>query len=326
MAHRFPHRHADVVVRDCRDSSLKSQKGHPGNSVEQIARGTLTGCWIAETNLLWLFPAGTAKYHFHSGDVQNLIARSDAGIFCGGVNVLLYVRSVRKTYRKKRNAENTMTLVSFLTSVFADGRARVGNHAEFSNEEMREATTLLASFEREYRVHLPGTPPEFVASAALHGAVALYQVCQFLVFRDAEMESIRAALRSDYQGRRTAAVHYSVDVPLRFLPDAFKLTKGRASGDPLLDEIVELGNRWPLSSVGIPNVSGARANEFSDDACLLSVYADRIIAREDIGRLDHEHVRSGVRRAIGSFPQLAPAIADSLDLKSNLDVSKETSS
>lgn len=218
-----------------------------------------------------------------------------------------------------------MALVSFLTGVFADGRARVGNDAELPEPRLREATALLQTFEREYRDNLPGTPPQVDPSAALYGAVTLYRVCQFLVFRDVEAKTIQTLLNRDFKQPHTAAVHYSVDLTLRFLPDAFKLTAGKASGDPLLNELVALANRWPLSSVGMPDVDDAKADEFVDDPCLLRLYADRIIAKSDLTRLNHPRVKLEVERAIGSFPELAPTIAESLRQQRDLEIREETS-
>jgi len=205
-----------------------------------------------------------------------------------------------------------MSLGSFLSALLADGRVQVAGDDRLPDEDFHRADELLAAFEREYRDDLPGTPPPISPPAARYGAVMLYRICQYLVFRDVATETIHHELGRALDEPLSPPVHYSVDLTFRFLPDAVKLCRGIAEGDPLVEEITRLGNRWPLSSVGMEECGEGPVDTFVDDPCLLRLYVDRIIARKDLGRLADPCVRAEAVRVLGGFPELAPEIADAV--------------
>lgn len=205
-----------------------------------------------------------------------------------------------------------MSLPSFLSLLFEHGRIRVPEYAPIGEEEVAGARGVLVDFEPEYRRTLPGAAPEFLVETACWSAAVLYRTCQCLVYRELEVQHALPALKTPCSGSRLPAHHYSADVVLRFLPDAWRLARDVASADPLLKHLHELAGSWPLSSVGMPEVKVEHPDEFVEDRCLLRLYADRIIDRQDRSRLDDPRVRSAVDAAIGLFPELAPDMANSL--------------
>jgi hypothetical protein len=48
-------------------------------------------------------------------------------------------------------------------------------------------------------------------------------------------------------------------------------------------------------------------------AGLTQLYVDRILAREDFGRLSDERMRTAARKAVGAYAELSPALLKHLD-------------
>jgi hypothetical protein len=217
-----------------------------------------------------------------------------------------------------------MSITSFLEALFADGRVRVGPENSFANGELRNVDDLLLGFERVYRDDLPGSPPPLSLAAARHGAILLYRICQFLVFRDLDGDTIHRELNRDLQEKLSPSVHYSVDLILRFLPDAMKLARAKSSDDPLVSESIRLAKRWPLSSVGIVQPEQAVLDTFIEDSCLARLYVDRILARGALELLADDRVRGEAECAIGAFPELAFNVAEIIDRKTTPSFEGET--
>lgn len=134
------------------------------------------------------------------------------------------------------------------------------------------------------------------------------------MFRDYDADQVREVFSTAFPEDFTASAHYSVDLTMRFLPDLLRLARTRSSGDLLVDELNKLAHQWPLSSVGMGDVVDVSIRPIVEDSCLLQLYVDRIIAREDVGRLSDPSVRLAARRAIGIHRHLAPKIADAIDV------------
>lgn len=200
-----------------------------------------------------------------------------------------------------------MSLTSFVKMLFEHGRVRVPEFAPLDREEITLARRELEEFEPEYRTSLPGTPPAFVPVVAVQAAETLYRVCQCLVYRHLVVAEVLPPAPS--APSPTASDHYSADVVLRFLPDAWRLARDVSQEDPLVARLLELGNQFPLSSVGIPGVAGGAISPFLNDACLLAVYRDRIIQTADSSRLTDPRVQSAVREALGFYTDLSPKVA-----------------
>jgi hypothetical protein len=152
-----------------------------------------------------------------------------------------------------------------------------------------------------------------------------YRACQFAVFRDVPAEAVAGALSVPCPGAtavtavaQSPAVHYSVDVVFRFLPDLARFARSAADNDPLLEPLQRWARQWPLSSVGMAGVDGADV-AFVAHPALLALYVDRVIATRDRSRLADERVRQAVRAALGLHPQLAPDLAAALDASASTE-------
>ena len=122
-----------------------------------------------------------------------------------------------------------VTLPEFLDCLFTTGRVRVPKPAAILERERLTADEVLAAFEREYRRELPGVPPPVCPPAAGWAATMLYRACQFVAFRDVDHETIAGALNTACPAGDPPAVHYSVDLAFRYLPDLTNLAQRLAA-------------------------------------------------------------------------------------------------
>jgi len=205
-----------------------------------------------------------------------------------------------------------MSLPTFLTRLFENGAVQVPQFAPISRRERDAACETLIEFESQYRLSLAGIPPSFDPEIACEAAQMLYRVCQCLVYRELEPKEVlpKATLIAGPAG--VAAMHYSADLVLRFLPDVWRLAKDASERDPLVQCLSELAARWPLSSVGIPGLSACSIDGFAGDRSLLALYVDRIIERRDKTRLVDRRVRDVFLSVVGAHAELAPELAASI--------------
>jgi len=206
-----------------------------------------------------------------------------------------------------------VTLSQFLQRLFEDGRVMVSAPEPVDAEELRAAEPTLAALEAVYRLDLPGEAPPLLPAAAGWAAMSMFHACQFVAYRDAGEEMIAAALSSPVPAADAAphnkdgpgclayqaALHYSVDLTFRFLPDLMRLARNNAENDPLLGYLRQWAIAWPLSSVGLPDVTPDSIEPIVNHPCLLKIYGDRIIARKDRSRLGDPRVNEVVQQALG---------------------------
>ncbi len=207
-----------------------------------------------------------------------------------------------------------VTLSQFLERLFEEGRVVVSATEPVQADELRTAETTLSALEAVYRLDLPGEAPPLAPVAARWAAVSLFHACQFVAYRNTGEETIAAALghSAGFQPLETdtskmpvppaaeaASLHYSVDLTFRFLPDLLRLARSDAEHDPLLGYIRQWANAWPLSSVGIPDATPGSIEPIVHHPCLLNMYCDRIIARNDRSRLGDPRVDAVVDQAVG---------------------------
>ncbi|HEY2587414.1 MAG TPA: hypothetical protein VGI81_16840 [Tepidisphaeraceae bacterium] len=201
-----------------------------------------------------------------------------------------------------------MSALEFVSSLLERGVVRVSAPPDAP----RDWRAAIVELDQMARPEMAFDPPPLVEPAAAWGLSMLYRSCQFLTYREVDAETVRRALAEPCPESARPAVCYSVDLALRYLPDVMSLTQGIASADPLVASLLGLASAWPLSSVGIKRVSNIDTGAFIIDRSLRQLYVDRIIERADVSRLDDSLVRDSVRAAVGSFAELAPAIAKSL--------------
>lgn len=209
-----------------------------------------------------------------------------------------------------------MELGQFLNSLFEGGRLQVPPLAEVSENEVAIAKKTLRETEALYQLSLPGNPPAFDLDAACRASITLYRACQFVVYRDIETSIIERELGLSLSSEESASVHYSVDLVFRYLPDVRRFAASASQNDPLVTSIERVAAKWPLSSVGMPGVKDRNIDPLANNPCLLQMYVDRILEKNDASRLGDARVRSAIKRSLGMQTQLSPTISTAI---SNLE-------
>ncbi len=189
-------------------------------------------------------------------------------------------------------------------------------------ESITEAAPVVEQFETRYRLNMPGEPPPLSMDAALWAVARFYQACQFLVFREIDAAIVTQGLAIPCPPTESASAHFSVDLVFRFLPDLDKRVRAANAEDVLAASLRNLANRWPLSSVGMKDVSPTHLDEIFQHSSLRMHYRDRVLAREDWSRLDHEPTRVLVEEAIGGHPELAPAAVSAIAARTKESISE----
>ena len=215
-----------------------------------------------------------------------------------------------------------MSLPDFLTSLLNDGRVRVDPIYDSENRlisadpaELNSAFELLSQFEAEYRTDLPGQPPPLSRSSVLWGATSVYRACSLLAYRAYDDEQIEIALKTPCPDSPVPQTVYSVDLTFRFLPDLVRLARAASIDDPLVNVLLRWARQWPLSSVGIRDVSIDLPIPWLTDPCLRQMYADRILLLQDESRLTDSQTRETVMESLGKYPELSPKLANLLQVK-----------
>ncbi|MCA8995579.1 MAG: hypothetical protein KDA80_01280 [Planctomycetaceae bacterium] len=201
----------------------------------------------------------------------------------------------------------------FLDRLFLDGRLCIESEEPFGRRQLDQALPTLLQLERDYRLALPGTPPEVRPASAIWGMAITYWAAQRLAYRHLSVELPRE-LEANTLDSDSAGDCYSVDLTFRFLPDLLRLSRS-AKCEELTLQLMAFANDWPLSSVGIEGLEPQTPIGVLSYPSLRTLYVDRIIARQDVSRLSDEDVREAVRAAIGIHSHLAPQLVEHLQEK-----------
>jgi hypothetical protein len=210
-------------------------------------------------------------------------------------------------------------LSEFLQQLFETGRVRVPE-LPIAEADFATADAVLTACQLQFRRDLAGEPPPFDLAAARWAAVAFYRACQLVAHRHLGEPSMRAAFAAPNLDQRSAAVHYSIDLTFRYLPDLERLARSSSQNDPHLEHLRSWARQWPLSSVGMRDIEPADASPVLDNACLLSLYVDRALEHRDLPRLADARAREAARRALGLFVNLAPEVAQTLGIDPSLEL------
>jgi hypothetical protein len=192
-----------------------------------------------------------------------------------------------------------VTLSQFLESLFEEGRVLVSAPEPVPAAEVSAADRTLADLDSVYRLDLPGEAPPLSIPAARWAAVCIFHAAQFVAYRDAGEAMLAAAFGAPVPDAEAASQHYSVDLTFRFLPDLIRLARSDAENDPLLGYLRQWAAAWPLSSVGVADVTPGPIEPIVQHTCLLGIYRDRILARNDRSRRADPRIDDAVRQALG---------------------------
>jgi hypothetical protein len=202
------------------------------------------------------------------------------------------------------------SLASFVHALTHDGRIVVSPEPIAAADE--SALSELVELHQRAQAELAGEPPGFSSETALWAANLLYQICQFVVCRDIGEGQIAAAFANECPTARGPDTDWSADLLLRHLPGLIRLAQQLSNGDPLVQELKKVAATWPLSSVGVPELTELNLDTFIAHPALARLYADRIVAAADTSRLGDPRVDDLLRADLGIHRELAPEIANKL--------------
>ena len=205
-----------------------------------------------------------------------------------------------------------MRVAQFLSDLFETGRVSV--FIDLPGEIEQDVDERLVTAEKVAAASLAGASPGFDLGCARWAAKLFYGACHFLVCRDVNAETIQTFFKQTCPQPHSPQTDYSVDLVFRYLPDLVGMSRAIATGDPLLQELLKLGNEWPLSSVGITGIEGADITGFIQHPGLRQLYVDRIISRADVSRLGDPLLDFATKEALGDYPDFSQPIAKRLNL------------
>lgn len=205
-----------------------------------------------------------------------------------------------------------MSLPDFLRDLFEDGCTTVTGVEPVTDDDRAAAAEILAGFERRCRTEFPGGPPPLSLPAAVWAAEMLFNASRCLLYREIDEAGIDEFLDRPFVGERDASTHWSVDLSFALLPDLITRAEAASRDDPLVKTLRQWANEWPLSSVGVFGVEPEHLGGVISHPGLLRVYADRILVKNDLSRLNHHAVRTEIATALGAHPELAPEFSKHL--------------
>jgi hypothetical protein len=199
------------------------------------------------------------------------------------------------------------SLTSFLQALAHDGRIIVSPEPIGPPDE--SALSTVVDLNQRAQSELLGEGPGLSSETALWAATLLYQICQFVVCREIGEEQMAAAFANQCPAARGPETDWSADLLFRHLPALIRLSQQLSNGDPLVQELKKLAAAWPLSSIGVSDLTGLNLNTFIGHPTLGRLYADRIVGASDTSRLGDPRVDDLLRADIGIHGELAPEIA-----------------
>jgi hypothetical protein len=199
----------------------------------------------------------------------------------------------------------------FLDQLFTTGQVTVPPAGvSFDDDEIE---LEIRQFDRSARLSLSGEAPELDIESAVWAAGMLAEAARLAIARELSPAEIGQIITRGCPKPRSPEVDYSADLFLRYLPELLAWVQRLAGDDPLLEHLRRLGAEWPLSSVGIKGLAVGSIEPFVGHASLRRLYVDRILAADDVSRLSDPRVADAARAAVGAHPELAPAVAKTLE-------------
>jgi hypothetical protein len=202
------------------------------------------------------------------------------------------------------------SLTSFLQALAHDGRIVVSPEPIGPPDET--AVAVVVGLNQRAQSELAGEGPGFSSETALWAATLLYQICQFIVCREIGEGQMAAAFVNECPAVRGPEADWSADILFRHLPALIRLSQQLSNGDPLVQELRKIAATWPLSSVGVSELTGLNLDTFIGHSALGRLYADRVVAAADTSRLGDPRVDDLLRADLGIHRELAPEIARKL--------------
>lgn len=211
--------------------------------------------------------------------------------------------------------QKTHSLHSFISDLFSNGEVLVSPRlAPFTLEEEAEAQLLLEKLHIEEQLNTPKDAIAFDPKAAVWSAKFLYRAVQITLLRALDEDTIQKELRL-YPGTITPASICSADLCLRYMGDLFKLSKGLAPGDVVLDYFKKLALQWPYSAIGwatLPNKE--QLFEILKHEGLRLLFLERLLDKKAYADIKKLQLMPWIHTLTGLYPnELLPEVFNHLE-------------
>jgi hypothetical protein len=164
----------------------------------------------------------------------------------------------------------------FLTQIFDEGKVVFRSTTAPRDRPTAGAMTVLEAAFEAHRLDVAGPPIEFHAAVASAAAEFLRQACWALVTRHEPAAEVEKRLRMP-RPPLSPSEHLSADLTLRYVPEILERARGADASDPVVERLVDVMRRWPLSGVlsdiDLPPFGPL---EFGKHPGLLMLYAERL--------------------------------------------------
>lgn len=150
----------------------------------------------------------------------------------------------------------------------------------------------------------PYTAPLFNAAAALWAAKITYSFSQLVLYREHAASDL-SNLLPPYEGIIDAGAILSADLCLRFLPGLAYTIRNIDPEDALLLLLQQHLQQWHYSAVGYRvDISQMDMEPVVANNCLLQLYADRVIQKEDSNKALHPALLETIKASLGLYAPL----------------------
>lgn len=171
----------------------------------------------------------------------------------------------------------------------------------FVPEDEQLVTDFLAIEYEAESINYPGTAPAFNVVAALWAAKITYTFGQLILCRE-HAEAELPGLLPPFEMPIDASAIVSADLCLRFVPQLAHPMHNIDADDPLLPLLEDLLQQWHYSAIGYPvNAADADLAVVKDNECLLQLYSDRVIAKQDMQKAMLPAILQKVKGSLGIY-------------------------
>ncbi len=197
-----------------------------------------------------------------------------------------------------------MTVTAFARTLFETGTVL----AESWDSQSENSDELAAIIKRAHalaRCEAAFESPELDVDAAVWSLNVLAWGCGLFVDRTEVNTELPAILANNEPRGETPSEHWSADLGFRFFHSLVVRCQHVGPYDSLVQQLITIGNRWPLATVGVQTELNSHKLELLiSDKCLRSLLVDRVVERNDEPLAKHPLLASHVAQAVGSQPKL----------------------
>ncbi|MDX1925980.1 MAG: hypothetical protein SFV81_05655 [Pirellulaceae bacterium] len=195
-----------------------------------------------------------------------------------------------------------MFISSFVRQLFATGTV-VAVSWDDSIEISEELAETIRAADALARAEAAFEAPQLDLKAAEWSLQVLAWGCNLLMNRTEVNTNLPIRLAEQEPKGESVREHWSADLGFRFFNSLILRCQQIGPYDSLLQQLIQIGHRWPLSLVGVQaDVSQAKLELLLSNNCLRSVLVDRVVESKDEQLAQHPLLAPHIAQAVGAHP------------------------